>query len=273
MVQQIALVTGASSGIGRATAELLAQHGYYVFAIARRIHRLEEIRSAQIEPIQLDVADGEAILRAVDHVISTKGKIDVLVNNAGYGQLGAIECVSMEAAHRQFEVNVFGYARFMQAVLPHMRAQKSGHIVNMTSVMGKISTPGFGWYAASKHAIEALTDAVRGEVMDQGIDVVLIAPGLIKTEFVPRQLELLDTVAHPPVYREILDGLRRLLADEPQAPGPAIIAQAVLHAVKSASPPVRKPLPLDSKMAVGARWLFGARLFAWTVRKQMKLKF
>jgi short-subunit dehydrogenase len=179
----------------------------------------------------------------------------------------------MEAAHRQFEVNVFGYARFMQAVLPHMRAQKSGYIVNMTSVMGKISTPGFGWYAASKHAIEALTDAVRGEVMNQGINVVLIAPGLIKTEFVPRQLELLDTVAHPPVYREILNGLRRLLVNEPQRPGPAIIAQAVLHAVKSGSPPVRKPLPLDSRMAVGARWLFGARLFAWAVRKQMKLKF
>ena len=143
----------------------------------------------------------------------------------------------------------------------------------MTSVMGKISTPGFGWYAASKHAIEALTDAVRGEVMNQGIDVVLIAPGLIKTEFVPRQLELLDTVAHPPVYREILNGLHLLLADEPQSPGPAIIAQAVLEAVKSSSPPVRRSLPLDSKMAVGARWLFGARLFAWAVRKQMKLKF
>ncbi|MBA2659812.1 MAG: SDR family NAD(P)-dependent oxidoreductase [Nitrosospira sp.] len=273
MIQRIALVTGASSGIGRGTAELFAENGYYVFAAARRISRLEQIRSDHIEPIELDVTDEKAIRMAVDHVISTKGRIDVLVNNAGFGQLGTIECVSMEAAHRQFEVNVFGYARFMQAALPHMRAQNSGHIVNITSVMGRISTPGFGWYAASKHAIEALTDAVRGEVMEFGIDVVLIAPGLIKTEFVPKQLELLKTVTHPPAYQKILRGLHNLLADEPKSPGPAIIAQAVLDAVTNSNPPIRHALPLDSKMAVAARWLLGARLFARAVRHQMKLKF
>lgn len=270
MTQRIALVTGASSGIGRATAELLAKNDYYVFAAARRLERLEQIRSDHIEPVELDVTDEEAIRATVNHVISTKGRIDVLVNNAGFGQLGAIECVSMEAAHRQFEVNVFGYARFMQAVLPHMRERKSGCIVNMTSAMGKMSTPGFGWYAASKHAIEALTDAVRGEVMEFGIEVVLIAPGLIKTEFVPRQLALLDTVAHPPAYQKIIRGLHHLLVNEPTSPGPAIIAQAVLDAVTSANPPVRHALPLDAKLAVAARWLFGARFFAWVIRRQMK---
>ncbi len=154
-----------------------------------------------------------------------------------------------------------------------MRAQNSGHIVNITSVMGKISTPGFGWYAASKHAVEALTDAVCGEVMEFGIDVVLIAPGLIKTEFVPRQLALLETVVHPLAYQKILQGLHTLLANEPQAPGPSIIAQAVLDAVIKSEPPVRHALPLDSKMSVVARWLFGARLFARAVRHQMKLNF
>lgn len=273
MIQRIALVTGASSGIGRATAQLLAQNGYYVFAGARRKDRLEQIRSDHIEPFELDVTDDDAIHNMVDHVMVTQGRIDVLVNNAGFGQLGTIECVSMEAAYRQFDVNIFGYAKFMQAVLPHMRKQKSGCIVNITSVMGKISTPGFGWYAASKHAVEALTDAVRGEVMEFGIDVVLLAPGLIKTEFVPKQLELLKTVAHPPAYQKILKGLHRLLADEPKSPGPAIIAQAVLAMVTTSNPPVRHPLPLDSKLAVAARWLFGARLFAWVVRHQMKLKF
>ena len=165
MTQRIALVTGASSGIGRATAKLLAKNGYYVFAMARRMHRLEQIRSASIEPIRLDVTDADAIRAAVNHAMATKGRIDLLVNNAGYGQLGAIECVSMEAAHQQFEVNFFGYARFMQAVLPHMRAQKSGCIINITSILGKISIPGFGWYAASKHAVEALSETLRGEVM------------------------------------------------------------------------------------------------------------
>jgi short-subunit dehydrogenase len=270
MIQRIALVTGASSGIGRATAELLAKNGYYVFAVARRMDRLEQIRSDHIEPIKLDVTDEEAVSRTVNHVISTKGRIDVLVNNAGFGQLGTIECVSMEAAHRQFEVNVFGYARFMQAVLPHMRERKAGRIINIASVMGKISTPGFGWYAASKHAMEALTDAVRGEMMEFGIEVVLIAPGLIKTEFVPKQLELLKTVVHPPAYQKTIRGLHHLLRNEPKSPGPQIIAQAVLNAATSSNPPVRHAVPLDSKLAVAARWLFGARLFAWVIRRQMK---
>lgn len=270
-MQRIALVTGASSGIGRATAGLLAQQGFYVFAMARREERLEQIRSDNIEPLPLDVTDTAAVNAAVAHVIATKGRIDVLVNNAGYGQLGMLECVSMEAAHRQFEVNVFGYAHFIQAVLPHMREQRSGCIVNISSVLGKISLPGFGWYAASKHAVEALSESLRGEVKALGIDVVVIAPGLIKTEFVEKEFALLETVQHPPVYRKILDGLRRLLAGEPQAPGPEIIANAILKAVTRSIPPVRHALPCDSKAAVISRWLLGARLFAWAVRKQMKI--
>lgn len=271
MTQKIALVTGASSGIGKATTELLAANGYYVFAVARRMERLEQMRSAQIEPIRLDVTDAAAIRATVEHVISTKGRIDVLVNNAGFGQLGAIECVSMEAAHRQFEVNVFGYARFMQAVLPHMREQRSGRIVNIASVLGRMSIPGYGWYAASKHAVEALSNTLRGEVMGFGIDVVVIAPGLIKTEFVPKQLALLKTVAHPPVYQRLLAGVHGLLAGEPKAPGPEIIAQAVLDAITTANPPLRYALPLDSKMAVIARWLLGERLLSWAVRYLMRI--
>ena len=240
MRQQIALVTGASSGIGKATAELLAANGYYVFALARRMERLEQMRCEQIEPIRLDVADAEGIRATVDHVIASKGRIDVLVNNAAYGQLGAIECVSMEAAHQQFEVNVFGYARFMQAVLPHMRQQKSGRIINITSILGRVPIPGFGWYTASKHAVEALSETLRSEVMGSGIDVILIAPGLIKTEFVPGQLALLETVEHPPVYQRLLAGVRGLLVDEPRAPGPEIIAKAVLAAATAGNPPMRQ---------------------------------
>jgi NAD(P)-dependent dehydrogenase (short-subunit alcohol dehydrogenase family) len=270
MTQRIALVTGASSGIGRATAELLAQNGYYVFAVARRMYRLEQIRSDHIEPISLDVTDDDAVRKAVSHVISTKGRIDVLVNNAAICQPGAVECVPLETAHRQFEVNLFGYARFMQAVLPHMRDQKSGSIVNVVSILSRISVPGFGWYAASKYAIEALTDALRGEVMEFGIDVVLIAPGLIKTEFVPNQLRALESIAHPPAYEKLLAGVRNLVAGEPDAPGPEIIAKAVLDAVTASNPPIRHALPLDSKMSVIAKWLLGGRIFAWAVRLQMR---
>jgi NADP-dependent 3-hydroxy acid dehydrogenase YdfG len=271
MKQPIALVTGASSGIGRATAKLLAENGYYVFAMARRMHRLEEIRSENIEPICLDVTDAPAIEAAVNHAMTTQGRIDLLVNNAGYGQLGAIESVSMEAAHAQFEVNVFGYARFMQAVLPHMRAQRSGCIINIASILGRISIPGFGWYTASKHAIEALSETLRGEVMEFGIKVIVIAPGLIKTEFAEKEFALLKTVEHPPVYRKLLDALPRLLKDEPIAPGPEIIARAVLKAAKSTFPPTRHALPADSKSAVIGRWFLGGRLFDWAVRRKMKI--
>ncbi|MDH5479594.1 MAG: SDR family NAD(P)-dependent oxidoreductase [Nitrosomonas sp.] len=271
MTQRIALVTGASSGIGKATAELLARNGYYVFAMARRMDRLEQIRSDNIEPVCLDVTDAKAIQAAVNQAMQTKGRIDVLVNNAGYGQLGAIECVSMEAAHQQFEVNVFGYARFMQEVLPHMRAQKFGCIINVTSILGKISIPGFGWYAASKHAVEALSETLRGEVIDFGINVVVVAPGLIKTEFAEKEFELLKETAHPPAYQKLLTALPCLLAHEPMAPEPEIIAKAVLNAATASFPPVRHALPNDSKIAVVARWFLGERLFDWGVRRKMKL--
>ncbi|MEK6596632.1 MAG: SDR family NAD(P)-dependent oxidoreductase [Pseudomonadota bacterium] len=271
MTQRIALVTGASSGIGRATAELLAKNGFYVFAVARRKDRLEQIRSDNIEPIPLDVTDAGAITAAIEHIVTTKGRIDVLINNAGFGQLGAVECVSMEAAHHQFEVNVFGYARFMQAVLPYMREQKSGRIVNISSILGKIALPGFGWYAASKHAVEALSESLRGEAKAFGIDVTVIAPGLIRTEFAAKQFELLKTVEHPLAYQKIIRGLHHLLAGEPEAPDPEIIARAVVKAVTKPVPPVRHALPWDSKTAVIARWLLGARFFAWAIRQQMRI--
>ncbi|GJL74043.1 MAG TPA: short-chain dehydrogenase/reductase [Nitrosomonas sp.] len=271
MTQRIALVTGASSGIGKATAELLAKNNYYVFVMARRKDRLEAIRSDNIEPIQLDVTDGKAIEAAVYHAVATKGRIDLLVNNAGYGQLGAIECVSMEAAHEQFEVNVFGYARFMQAVLPHMRSQQAGCIINIASILGRITIPGFGWYAASKHAVEALSETLRSEVMKFGIKVIVIAPGLIKTEFAEKELELLKTVKHPSAYQKLVDALPRLLADEPKAPGPEIIARAVLKAATTSLPPIRHALPGDSKTAVISRWFLGSRLFNWAVRQKMKI--
>jgi NADP-dependent 3-hydroxy acid dehydrogenase YdfG len=268
MAQKIALVTGASSGIGKATVELLARNGYFVFAMARRMDRLEQLRSDQIEPICLDVTNAKAIRAVVDHIILTKGRIDVLVNNAGFGQLGAIECVSMEDAHQQFEVNVFGYACFMQAVLPYMREQKSGKIINISSILGRIAIP--GWYAASKHAVEALSEALRSEVLELGINVVVIAPGLIKTEFAAKEFELLNTVEHAPIYQKLLTGLHHLMAGEPRAPGPEIIAKAVLHAVTTSIPPVRYALPADSKTAVIARWLLGDRIFAWAIRCKMK---
>ena len=181
MTRQVALVTGASSGIGKATAELLASNGYYVFAMARRIDRLEQMRTDNIEPIGLDVTDAESIRNAVNYAMNTKGRIDVLVNNAGYGQLGAVECVSMEAAHQQFEVNVFGYARFMQEVLPHMRTQKAGCIINITSGAARYSQKGFSSYGSCKAALTQMTVLNAADFAPK-VRVNAIAPGSIMTD-------------------------------------------------------------------------------------------
>jgi short-subunit dehydrogenase len=271
MEQKVAIITGASSGIGKATAELLSKNDYYVFALARRTHRLETILSTNIEPITLDVTDADAVEAAIRHIITTKKRIDVLVNNAGFGQLGAVEHVPMEAARYQFEVNVFGYARFMQAVLPHMRHKKSGCIINISSVLGKFAIPGFGWYAASKHAVEALTEAVRGEVKNFGIKVIMIAPGLIKTEFVTKEFELLKSINHSSEYNKVLQGAHEIVSNEPYSPGPEIIASAILKIIEKNSSAIRYAIPLDSKAAVMSRWIFGDRLFAWFIYKIMKI--
>jgi NADP-dependent 3-hydroxy acid dehydrogenase YdfG len=160
------LVTGASAGIGKATAILLAQNGYKVYGAARRTEKMEDLISYGIKPIALDVTKEESITACVEQIFKEVGSIDILVNNAGFGSYGAIEDVTMQDAKYQLEVNVFGAMRLTQLVLPKMRQNKYGKIVNLSSVGGKIAFPLGGWYHASKFAIEALSDAMRLEVKE-----------------------------------------------------------------------------------------------------------
>ena len=180
-VSRAVLVTGCSSGIGRATAERLAAAGWNVYASARRIEAVEGL--AGCRPIQLDVTDDGSMRAAVERIVREEGAVGALVNNAGYSQSGAVEEVPLADARRQFETNVFGLARLTQLVLPGMREQGWGRIVNVSSMGGRLTFPGGGWYHASKHAVEALSDALRFEVAGFGIDVVVIQPGLIRTGF------------------------------------------------------------------------------------------
>lgn len=179
----VALVTGASSGIGEATARRLAKAGLIVYGAARRLDRLAALEAAGVRPLGLDVTDDASMVAAVDRILAEQGRIDILVNNAGYGSYGAVEDVPQEEARRQIEVNLFGLARLIQLVLPTMRAQGSGRIVNVTSMGGKIATAFGGWYHASKHAVEGLSDSLRQEVASFGIDVIVIEPGGIRTEW------------------------------------------------------------------------------------------
>jgi NAD(P)-dependent dehydrogenase (short-subunit alcohol dehydrogenase family) len=181
--RRVALVTGASSGIGKDFALQLLREGYMVYGAARRVERMGEIEAAGGVALEMDVTDDVTMTAAVDRIIREQSRIDVLVNNAGYGQMGALEDVPMEAARRQLEVNLIGVARLNQLVLPHMRAQKFGRIVNISTIGGKCAGPIAGWYYASKFALEGYSDALRMEVQPFGIDVVVIEPGGIDTEW------------------------------------------------------------------------------------------
>lgn len=182
-MQKIALVTGASAGIGEATVKRLIQDGWKVFAAARRLDRMEPLRRLGAELLHLDLTDDASIVAALETVRAAAGRLDLLVNNAGYGSYGALEDVPMDEARRQIEVNLIGLARLCQLATPLMRAQRSGTIVNVTSIGGKAGEPFGAWYHASKFAVEGLSDCLRMELRPFGIRVIIIEPGAIRTEW------------------------------------------------------------------------------------------
>lgn len=177
------LITGCSTGIGRATALHLAAKGRTVYATARRLDAIADLAEQGCRTLALDVTDEASMQAAVDHVVAQEGAVGVLVNNAGYSQSGAIESVPMDDVRRQFETNVFGLARMCQLVLPGMREQRWGKIVNISSMGSNFVFPGGGYYHATKYAVEAISDALRFEVKGFGVDVIVVQPGLIRTAF------------------------------------------------------------------------------------------
>jgi NAD(P)-dependent dehydrogenase (short-subunit alcohol dehydrogenase family) len=267
--QQIVLVTGASSGIGKAIAEFLAGKGYYVFASARSKNKLEAMRSRNIEPLQLDVTDGDAIHAAVEHIRASKGRLDVLINNAGYGIYGTVEGLTQEQVRRAFDVNVFGLGQMTQAVLPLMRAQKSGTIVNMSSVVGKVSMPVLGWYAATKHAVEGLTDALRLEVKPFGIKVVMIEPGSISTGFEDVAMSTLSECNDPECYDNMRTGFAKIIRSGYEgAPGPEVVVRQVYKAITARNPQARYAAGNDAKMYITMKGLLSDGLFDRMVESQ-----
>ena len=183
MPSRVVLITGCSSGIGRATAQRLNAAGWTVYATARRRAALSELEQTGCHTLALDVTDEDSMLRAVRAIEKREGAVGVLINNAGYSQPGAVESVGLDAVHAQFETNVFGLVRMCQLVLPAMRERRWGRIVNLSSMGGKLTFPGGGIYHASKHAVEAISDALRFEVRGFGVDVIVVEPGLIRSGF------------------------------------------------------------------------------------------
>ena len=270
MATKIALVTGAGGGIGAEISKQLAKAKFTVYATDLDLDLMAHLDHKRIEKMKIDVTNSDDAISAVNAIIEKHGKVDLLVNNAGYAQLGAAEMVPMEAAIKEFDVNLFGYGRMQQAVLPNMRERRSGHIINISSIVGKVSMPGFGWYAASKHAVEAMTDALRGEVAMLGIKVTLIEPGLVATPFIGKQIAGLGGVEHHDDYKPIVEAAANV-GSNGEGAKPAQIARAVVRAALKRNPPWRHALPLDSQGLIFVRRWFGDRAIWAIIRNGFKL--
>ena len=273
---KVILITGASSGIGFDAAASLARQGHRVYAAARRVERMEPLKELGVVPLRMDVTDEASMEAGVRTVLDAEGRIDVLVNNAGYGYFGAIENVPMEEARRQQEVNVFGLARLCQLVLPSMREQGSGRIVNTSSVAGKTVLYFGGWYHVSKYSVEALSDALRMELKPFGIDVSMIEPGGIRTNWgIIAAGHLAESSKGTPYEAE---GLReaetirkaysmRLLSK------PSVVARAISKAVNSRRPRARYRVGFGAHTLVFLHTILPARWLDALFRLGGKIKF
>lgn len=266
------LITGCSSGIGAATAARLARSGWDVWASARRTETLSDLEAAGCRAVALDVTDERSMTTAVDAVLAGSGRIDALVNNAGYSQSGALESLDVDDVRRQFETNVFGLLRLTQLVLPTMREQRSGRIVNIGSMGGKLTFPGGGAYHASKYALEALSDALRFEVSGFGVQVVLVEPGLITTEFDAKVAEGMPRGGGPYAHfnakvqaatSEAYDGPLVRLGGPPEA-----VAKVIEKALVRKRPKPRYTVTVSAPAAMATRRVLGDRGWDLAMRAQ-----
>jgi NAD(P)-dependent dehydrogenase (short-subunit alcohol dehydrogenase family) len=268
------LVTGCSSGIGRATATLLAGRGWTVYATARRLETIADLAETGCRLVELDVTDPASASAAVGTVVGEQGAIGVLVNNAGVTEVGATETVSIQRVQRIFDTNVLGMLRMTQFALPGMRAQRWGRIVNIGSMNGRWMMPGFGGYAASKHAVEAFSDALRFEVRPFGVDVSLVAPGMVRTRFGEAAADRRDAGPVDPVYGEFNEriadvtrtwdtGIRARLACEPSD-----VAERVLQAAASRHPRARYRVAPSAAIMLSLRRVLPERAFENVLRTQ-----
>jgi NAD(P)-dependent dehydrogenase (short-subunit alcohol dehydrogenase family) len=239
---KIVLITGASSGIGEETVKRLMMAGYTVYAAARRLDRMKTLAAAGARLMAVDVTDDGSMTAAVETVMREAGRIDVLINNAGYGSYGALEDVPPEEARRQFDVNIFGLARLTQLVLPAMRAQRSGRIINISSIGGTFGEPFGCWYHATKFAVEGLSDSLRMELYPFGIDVVVIQPGATHSEWAKIAHDSLIKYSGDGPYSKAAAAHAKMMEAGHQGSIPAqpgVVAKTIVRAVQSRNPKTR----------------------------------
>jgi len=263
------LITGASAGIGAATAELLLARGWRVIAAARRVESMAHLVPLGAEVLGLDVADAAARQRLAAEISDRFGAVDAVVNNAGYGEIGPLETMPLERARAMFEVNVFGLMGLTQLLLPAMRERGSGRIINVSSIAGRWVSPGSGWYGASKHALEAISDALRLELHQFGLQVVLIEPGLIATDFAAVAEPSIQQAQTCPIYGRMMHRVRAGWQGVYRgASSPLLVAAAIETALTVARPRARYLVGHQSVSVIANHWL-PTRLWDRVVRSQM----
>lgn len=263
MNNKVVLITGASSGIGKETARLLSQRGYKVYGAARRTDKMKELAQYGVQLLEMDVTDDASMTTGINTIIKKEGRIDALVNNAGYGSYGALEDVPISEAKYQFEVNIFGLARLTQLVLPYMRQQHSGRIINISSIGGRIGEPHGAWYHATKFAVEGLSDSLRMELKEFGIDVVVIQPGAIKTEWAGIAREKMLQTSGQTAYSSLTQKHAAMFekADGKMGSDPIVIARTIEKAVTASKPKTRYSAGSGAKPILIARSILSDRMF------------
>jgi NAD(P)-dependent dehydrogenase (short-subunit alcohol dehydrogenase family) len=262
MTDLVGLVTGGSSGIGERTAIRLQRAGFTTYAVARRVDRMQGLEQAGVATFAMDVTDDASMRSGIERIVGEHGRLDVLVNNAGYGSYGAVENVPIDEARRQFEVNVFGLARLVQLVTPGMREQGSGRIINISSIGGKFYEPLGAWYHATKFAVEGFSDSLRLELAPYGIQVVLIEPGPIRTEWNTIARDALVESSAGTAYERQAEGVRARMeaGDQPAlSSGPDVVAKRIVRAATARRPRTRYPVGRGARSVVTARRLLPDR--------------
>ncbi len=270
-MKKVVLITGASSGIGKEAAVLLAEDGYTVYGAARRVEKMKELEKLGVRLLKMDVSKDKDMVSGVEKIIKDEGRIDVLVNNAGYGSYGSLEDTPMSEAKYQFEVNVFGLARLTQLVLPHMRKQGSGKIINVSSIGGKIYEPHGAWYHSTKFAVEGLSDSIRLELKQFGIDVVIVEPGPIATEWNEIARENLKKVSGKTAYKDLaLKHAAMMERFDERGSHPKVIGKVIHKAIKARRPRTRYPAGKMARSILFARKIMSDRMFDRIMMSMMK---